>query len=63
MQEILGDYPNLTIEAGAVEDMIIDRSGDKPQVTGIVTAEGKTITAGAGHPDYWDVSARPDPYW
>ncbi|MFC4346645.1 tRNA uridine-5-carboxymethylaminomethyl(34) synthesis enzyme MnmG [Kordiimonas lipolytica] len=47
MQEILGDYPNLTIEAGAVEDMIIDRSGDKPKVTGIVTADGKTVTAGA----------------
>jgi len=47
MQEILGDYPNLTIEAGAVEDMIIDRTGDRPKVTGIVTADGKTVTAGA----------------
>jgi len=47
MQDILFGYPNLTIEAGAVEDMLIDRSGDKPKVTGIVTADGKEITAGA----------------
>jgi len=47
MQDILFGYPNLTIEACAVEDMLIDRSGDKPKVTGIVTADGKEITAGA----------------
>ncbi len=47
MQEILNDYPNLTIEAGAVEDMIINRTGEKPKVTGIVTADGEEITAGA----------------
>lgn len=45
MQDILFDYPNLTIEAGAVEDMLIDRSGDRPKVTGIVTAGGKEISA------------------
>lgn len=45
MQEILFDYPNLTIEAGAVEDLIIDRTGDKPKVTGIITADGKEISA------------------
>ncbi|WP_286829345.1 MULTISPECIES: tRNA uridine-5-carboxymethylaminomethyl(34) synthesis enzyme MnmG [Kordiimonas] len=47
MQDILSGYPNLTIEAGAVEDMMIDRTGDKPKVTGIVTGDGKTITANA----------------
>lgn len=47
MQEILFDYPNLTIEAGAVEDLIIDRRGDKPLVTGIKTADGTEITASA----------------
>ncbi|NVJ99570.1 MAG: tRNA uridine-5-carboxymethylaminomethyl(34) synthesis enzyme MnmG [Alphaproteobacteria bacterium] len=47
MQEILFDYPNLTIEAGAVEDMIVDHSGDKPVVKGVVTADGKEISAGA----------------
>ncbi|NVJ70426.1 MAG: tRNA uridine-5-carboxymethylaminomethyl(34) synthesis enzyme MnmG, partial [Alphaproteobacteria bacterium] len=45
MQEILFDYPNLTIEAGAVEDLMIDRTSDKPKVTGIITADGKEIPA------------------
>lgn len=47
MQEILFGYPNLTIEAGAVDDLILDRSGDKPFVTGVKTEDGKEITASA----------------
>jgi len=45
MQATLNGYPCLTIEGGAVEDLMLDRSGDKPVVTGIVTANGKKISA------------------
>jgi len=52
MQELLGAYPNLTIEAGAVEDLTfdkaldhIDQGDDRPTCTGIVTADGKKISA------------------
>ncbi|WP_020398557.1 tRNA uridine-5-carboxymethylaminomethyl(34) synthesis enzyme MnmG [Kordiimonas gwangyangensis] len=45
MQATLNGYPCLTIEGGAVEDLMLDRAGDKPVVTGIVTAGGKKITA------------------
>lgn len=45
MQATLNNYPCLTIEGGAVEDLMLDRTGDKPVVTGIVTADGKKITA------------------
>ncbi|WP_417449110.1 tRNA uridine-5-carboxymethylaminomethyl(34) synthesis enzyme MnmG [Kordiimonas sp.] len=47
MQATLKDYPNLTIEAGAVEDLIVDRSGDKPVINGIITADEKQISAKA----------------
>lgn len=47
MQATLTNYANLTIEAGAVEDLIVDRAGDKPVIEGVVTAEGKKITAAA----------------
>lgn len=47
MQATLAGYPNLTIEAGAVEDLIVDRTGEKPVIEGVVTAEGKKITAAA----------------
>ena len=47
MQATLNNYANLTIEGGAVEDLIIDRAGDKPVVEGIVTATGKRISAKA----------------
>ncbi len=47
MQATLMNYANLTIEAGAVEDLIVDRAGDKPVIEGVVTAEGKKITAAA----------------
>lgn len=45
MQATLKNYPCLTIEGGAVEDLMLDRSGDKPVVSGIVTADGKKIGA------------------
>ena len=53
MQDILSSYPNLTIEAGAVEDLVFDRSLDKlerhikPSCTGVVTEDGKEISAKA----------------
>ncbi|WP_417465631.1 tRNA uridine-5-carboxymethylaminomethyl(34) synthesis enzyme MnmG [Kordiimonas sp.] len=47
MQATLKDYKNLSIEAGAVEDLIVNRSGDKPVVEGVITADGKQITAAA----------------
>ncbi|WP_308911019.1 tRNA uridine-5-carboxymethylaminomethyl(34) synthesis enzyme MnmG [Pseudokordiimonas caeni] len=47
MHAILGDYANLSILGGAVEDLIIDRSGDKPRVGGVVLADGTEIRAGA----------------
>lgn len=51
MQEILSSYDNLTIKAGAVEDLLFDRSldqiaeGTKPTCTGIITADGEKVTA------------------
>ena len=51
MQEILSGYSNLTIEAGAVEDLTFDRSlsdlnsGNKPVCNGVITAGGKKISA------------------
>ncbi|WP_417459418.1 tRNA uridine-5-carboxymethylaminomethyl(34) synthesis enzyme MnmG [Kordiimonas sp.] len=47
MQATLMNYANLTIEAGAVEDLIVDRAGDKPVIEGVITADGKKITATA----------------
>ncbi len=43
MQDILFDYPNLTVRAIAVEDLTIDQG----RVTGIVGADGEEIRAGA----------------
>ncbi|WCL54580.1 tRNA uridine-5-carboxymethylaminomethyl(34) synthesis enzyme MnmG [Gimibacter soli] len=47
MQAILGDYANLSILGGAVEDLIIDRSGEKPRIGGVVLGDGTEIRAGA----------------
>ncbi len=46
MQALLLDYPNLSVMAGAVEDLILDRAGPAPRVAGIVTAAGAEIRAG-----------------
>jgi tRNA uridine 5-carboxymethylaminomethyl modification enzyme len=43
MQEILGTYPNLTIIAAEVDDLIIDRG----QAAGVVTRDGSRYGAGA----------------
>lgn len=50
MQAELKDYPNLTIVAGAVEDLTFDRplgQGDRPVCTGVVTEDGRTLSANA----------------
>lgn len=47
MQEILSGYPNLTIKAGAVEDLIIGPDGERPTVKGVVLSDGTALTAGA----------------
>ena len=46
MQAILAAQDGLTLKAAAAEDLVIDRSGDRPKVTGVVTAEGEVIPAG-----------------
>lgn len=53
MQDELLRYDNLTVEEGAVEGLIIDESGKKPRVTGVVTqaeisyaAKAVVLTAG-----------------
>ncbi|RMB01850.1 tRNA uridine-5-carboxymethylaminomethyl(34) synthesis enzyme MnmG [Eilatimonas milleporae] len=51
MQAMLTDYPNLTILGAAVEDLIVDRTGfgadTSARVTGVITADGRRLTAGA----------------
>ncbi len=53
MQQTLADYPNLTIEAGAVEDLIFDRelgledATEKPVCKGVVTEDGRQFSADA----------------
>ena len=44
VQDLLAEQPGLTIRAGAVADMLIDRSG---AAAGVVTEAGETVTAGA----------------
>lgn len=44
MQALLFDYPNLEIQAAAVEDLMVDAQG---RVSGVTTADGRTIAAGA----------------
>ena len=45
MQDLLFDYPNLTIQAGAVEDLTLDETGDKKRVIGVVLEDGTVIKA------------------
>ena len=42
MQEILGEYPNLTIVEGGVEDLILDDGG---RVGGLILGDGRAIKA------------------
>ena len=49
MQDLLLNYPNLTVMAGAVEDLMLERMGDADtvaRVAGIVTADGTALRAG-----------------
>lgn len=46
MQAILAAQDGLTLKAAAAEDLIIDRSGDHPRVTGVVTSDGEVLPAG-----------------
>ena len=45
VQDILNNTNNLTIIAGAVEDLIIDDHDAKPYVSGVITADGKKFGA------------------
>ena len=47
VQNILNDYENLTLMEGAVEDLVLDKSGVKPLVTGVVLANGTEVFSGA----------------
>ncbi|TNE65117.1 MAG: tRNA uridine-5-carboxymethylaminomethyl(34) synthesis enzyme MnmG [Alphaproteobacteria bacterium] len=47
MQALLGGYENLDLLGAAVEDLIVDRSGERARVCGVVCADGSEIRAGA----------------
>ena len=47
VQRLLSDYDNLTIQEGAVEDLLLDTVGDTPCARGVVLADGAEISAGA----------------
>jgi tRNA uridine 5-carboxymethylaminomethyl modification enzyme len=44
VQDLLRDYANLTLQAAAVEDLVLDKHG---ATGGVVTVEGTTIACGA----------------
>ena len=44
VQDLLAGQPGLTIQAGSVEDILLDSSG---RTSGVVTADGREIPAGA----------------
>jgi len=46
MQAILAEQSGLTLKAAAAEDLVIDRSGDHPRVTGVVTSDEEVLPAG-----------------
>ncbi|MCK0070136.1 tRNA uridine-5-carboxymethylaminomethyl(34) synthesis enzyme MnmG [Kordiimonas laminariae] len=47
MQAILNDYENLSLVAGGVEDLIVNRDGDKPVIEGVVLMDGTKLSAKA----------------
>ncbi len=47
MQEILSDYKNLSLIGGGVEDLIVDYSGEKPIINGVVLADGTELKSKA----------------
>ncbi len=44
MQDILGDYPNLTIVEGGADNLVLDNQG---RLTGVITLAGETLTCAA----------------
>lgn len=44
MQELLGDYPNLTLIAGGADDLILDDDG---AITGLTTTDGDSYKCGS----------------
>jgi tRNA uridine 5-carboxymethylaminomethyl modification enzyme len=47
MQEIILNYPNLTVIAGAVEDLLFHVKQDRPSLKGVCLADGRELTADA----------------
>ena len=47
IQRLLAEYENLSIKAGAVEDLLVDQSNEKPVVQGVKLADGTEVQAGA----------------
>jgi len=47
VQRLLGEYDNLTLVEGAVEDLTIETVKDKPQITGVVLADDTKVSAQA----------------
>ncbi|UTW55477.1 tRNA uridine-5-carboxymethylaminomethyl(34) synthesis enzyme MnmG [Kordiimonas sp. SCSIO 12610] len=45
MQSILNNYDNLSIMGAAVEDLIVSRETSKPEIKGVITADGQEIYA------------------
>ncbi len=45
MQDLLFAHPNLSVVEGAVDDLAIGGAGDAPHITGVVMADGCTVTA------------------
>jgi tRNA uridine 5-carboxymethylaminomethyl modification enzyme len=45
VQAILAEQPNLSIQAGGIEDLLLDAG--RKRITGVVTASGESIFAGA----------------
>lgn len=45
MQKVLNNYPNLTIQGSAVEDLILEEYGEDKVCRGVVTSSGQHITA------------------
>jgi tRNA uridine 5-carboxymethylaminomethyl modification enzyme len=47
MQAIMFDHPNLTVQVGAVEDLLFHVEQGRSEVRGVVLADGTQISAGA----------------
>ncbi|WP_394805221.1 tRNA uridine-5-carboxymethylaminomethyl(34) synthesis enzyme MnmG [Kordiimonas aquimaris] len=47
MQKILNNYPNLTIQGSAVEDLILEENDGSSVCRGVITSSGERLTANA----------------